>query len=88
MNGLPCTLNGAPGTATLVYDSNGVATITCVPTTTTTVTTVPVDGFNNTFGTAHAIGQIACGEIVTKNGTTSPAGSEDWFEAGINCSPG
>ena len=52
------------------------------------MTTVPVDNFNNTFGTAHGIGNIACGFIVTKIGTTSPAGSEDWFEAGINCSTG
>ena len=32
LNGVGCHLAGAPGTATLTYDANGIATLKCVPT--------------------------------------------------------
>jgi hypothetical protein len=40
---------------------------------------VPTDPFNNTFASAHNLGRIVCGGSMTVQGTTSPAGSEDWF---------
>jgi hypothetical protein len=86
VNGLACTRNGQAGTAQITYDANGVATITCViangpP------STVPPDAFNNSCASAINAGVLTPGETKTFLGTTSPAGTEDWFQVAFSGGP-
>jgi hypothetical protein len=77
VNGVPCSVGGTAATMSLSFASNGVATLTCnVP---PPPPSLLPDGFNNTFGTAVPRGSVSCGAIVAANGTTFPAGTEDWF---------
>jgi hypothetical protein len=52
-----------------------------------TPASVPPDPFNNTFASARSIGTIGCGQSVSVQGTTSPAGTEDWLQVSVaeNC---
>jgi hypothetical protein len=75
VNGLPCSVAGTAATMVVSFASNGVATLTCnLP-----PPPVPPDGFNNTFGNPVQLGIINCGQSTVRNGTTAPAGTEDWF---------
>jgi hypothetical protein len=69
----------------IAYDANGVATIRCVVD--TPPSTVPEDGINNSCGTAVSLGVIVDGQTVTRQGTTSPAGTADWFQASFANGP-
>ena len=72
LNGLACTSPTGPGTIAVSFDAQGVATLTCVRR--------PVsDGINNTFATAVQLGLLACGTDFIQQGTTFPAGTDDWF---------
>ena len=78
VDGLACTRDGGAGTVQLAYETNGVATITCVVDS-GPLAGVPPDAFNNSCTTAVSLGSLPPGGSTTMTGTTSPAGTEDWF---------
>jgi hypothetical protein len=85
LNGLACTRNGQAGTGQIAYDANGVATITCVIAS-GPPSSVPPDAFNNSCATALNTVVIP-GESKTFLGTTSPAGTDDWFHVAFSGGP-
>jgi len=78
LNGLPCSISGTAGTVALTYASNGVATLTCNLPPPPPPPLTP-DQWNNIATNPSGVGALGCGYTAGRNGTTYPAGTEDWF---------
>jgi hypothetical protein len=80
LNGLSCSIAGTAGTISLTFASNGVATLTCnLPPPPPPPPPLTQDAYNSTFANPNPLGTLVCGSSMFLNGTTFPAGTEDWF---------
>jgi len=83
LNGRACNRNGQAGAAQIAYDATGVATITCVVSGGGGGEGVPPDAINNTCAASVNLGLFFSGLHSARSGTTSPAGTEDWFRVSL-----